>query len=439
MLNKIQKYIQDTKGSIALMSVVLIPLLLTIAAIAIDYSVVIHKRQQLQIAANNAVLSAANEANVAYVNLEDTDLDELVRVAGEAAFAASAERLGGIEIENIIVTPEIVDNSIEVDISAKASYETAMLKVAGIDTLSVGVASSAKIASASYMNFNFLFDVSASMGIGATSDDQQKVVEATGCAFACHINQTLGSSPYDRARANGAEMRIDVAKSAAKDTLEIIKKNTTLDEQFTVGAYYFDNEFFTILDGSAAEATDMDYVGTQIDANIYMRSQGGGTNIENAISELATRLPNGGSGRSISDRRQIIVILTDGVENSQAFYNGQGWIPHEDAVPNSPFKKHAHHEINYALNPGVCQQLSDRNIDVFFIYTEYLKPQHGDFRSHDQQRFAFIENQLFNIIPDRFSTCAGDAEHVFKTTTPEEIETAFTDLLKEITAPLHKR
>ncbi len=55
----------------------------------------------------------------------------------------------------------------------------------GAENVTVGNAVQARAQGNNYIDVGFLIDNSASMGIGATDGDQQTMVGASGCAFAC--------------------------------------------------------------------------------------------------------------------------------------------------------------------------------------------------------------------------------------------------------------
>ena len=162
----------------------------------------------------------------------------------------------------------------------------------------------------------------------------------------------------------------------------------------------------------------------------------GGTNIEDALRQIAARMPAGGGGGSADDRIQYVVVVSDGVESGQAWLPGKNWFYYPGNTPNSPNKWYAAHEVNYALNSNVCTSLRDAGIEIYFIYTEYLEPRYGTISSHDHNRFDFVSNTLFPIIPARMAACAGNANNVLKASSPAEINAAFVAIASKLSSPL---
>ncbi len=105
-------------------------------------------------------------------------------------------------------------------VSANASYSFSMptifMRVLGTRTASFTGAAGSTLTIPAFTNIHIVIDTSSSMGIGATTADQQIVYNATGgCAVACHPPGTT-----DLARNKGATLRIDVAQVRRRLGLE---------------------------------------------------------------------------------------------------------------------------------------------------------------------------------------------------------------------------
>lgn len=441
MLKKIIKTLDQFKtavnGSVATVTAVSVPVLLLSAGFALDYGLAMDADKEIQAAADAAALGALNEARIAYLNNEDVDLKELIEASTREIFANRTEKFKFVDISSVKIEPSIIDNMLSNKVAYSARYNTRLMNHAGVDYVELGGTARATVATTSYININFVFDVSASMGIGATPNDQKIMDQAIGCAFACHVGSTPGSnSSYDTARNAGASMRIDVARQSAINAISTIEANIDADEQVTFGLTAFSNDVIDILDSSDSRASDINYVKQRINQSVFMTREGGGTNIERALEEVFAKIPKSGTGATPESRLQYVIVLTDGVESTQALTSAGKWIQHPEADLNTPFRRHATHEVNYALNAAVCDGMRRRDIKTYFIYTEYVEPSFGDFHNHDQQRFGFIEDELFDIIPDRFSECAGGRNFVVNADTPQEIDSAFLEIVGEISNPL---
>lgn len=424
-----------SRGNVAIISAFALPIVTMISFGAYDYGNVVQSTQELKAAANAAALAAINEAHIAYTAREDVDLEKLVKDTAAGIFESRVSTIQGTNVTNIDITPVVENNVFTVDVSYVAKVKTSAMSLMGREYFSVSDNQRARVSALSYINFNFLFDISASMGVGATPADQIIMKDKIGCAFSCHLNAARGSSSYDQARAAGADMRIDVARESARAAIDIMRENSQVDEHMTVGLHTYDNIYSANLESTDPKASDLEYVKSQLDEAVQMRLTHGGSNTENAIRKILEKMPRSGTGRVAEDRIQYLIVLTDGVENPQYWTSSKGWKPHGDAVINSPYKKFASHEYEYAPAVSACDLAHEKGIQVFFINTEYLVPSWGQ-SGHNTKRFGFIEDTLHDLIPERMAQCAGKSENVLNASTPQEIESAFKDIIGALSTPL---
>lgn len=427
---------RDKQGNFAVLSAIAIPALIFSVGLGIDYGLALDANQRLKAAADAAALGAIGEAQEAYIQQENVDLKSLIKTSGEAFFRANVGEAVFSELRDITILPTIDKNEISATITYTADYSTTLLSFFGHSTIPISNQARAVVNVRSYVNINFLIDVSASMGIGATDADQKKVASAVNCAFSCHINQPRGSSSYDKARAAGADMRIDVVRNAAIASVDTSTAVSQFDSQVTFGIYKFSNEVTPIVSQGDSRASNGTYLKSKLRDEVQMDMTLGGTNIENALTQLNNLLPKSGSGLRPDDRRQYVIVLTDGVESGQAWTAAKAWYLHEATRANAPQKTYAPHEVNYALNSNACSAMKSKDIDIYFIYMEYLEPKYGHIGSGDANRFRFITDNLFPIITKRFQDCAVDPTHVVKATTPKEIEETFVAIVRGLSAPL---
>lgn len=427
--------LKSERGNIAVLTALALPVVIALSGGVIEYTAVINESQRLKAAADSAALAAVNEAHIAFRNQDVQDLEALIETVATSAFRASLNSEEAPFNGSLDVNARVDGKRLSVSVDYEAKHDALLMSLAGIDTLEISGDSSATVTAASYANLNFLFDVSHSMGIGATHADQEIMANLTNCAFACHIGGSSNSS-YRRVQDSGAKMRIDVAREAAIDAVQTAQAISSLPEQMTYSVHTFDNLLHEVLPIGAANSSDAAAVQTAINSSVQLTAFDGGTNIELAIRQLAEKLPMSGSGTSAEDRAQYVLVLTDGVESTQARLETGGWVQHPQAIINSPWRRHANHEVNYALNPDVCKLIHDKKIIIYFIYTEYDYPAYGQMSGHNQQRFGFIENTLFTLIPQRFEDCTQNADRVFRPTNSTEIHATFRDLLGDLASPL---
>ncbi|WP_196260767.1 pilus assembly protein [Pelagibacterium limicola] len=434
MLNALKRLAGDTCANYAIITALLAPVLMMASGVAIDYALALTSSQRLTAAANGAVLAALSEVQ-ARAEVGEEYTRPMIEETMRSFFASASVGIPFTDVSRVSPTVTVDRNNYTASIAFDADYRTSLMKIFGYDTLPISNQAQAIITLRSYININIIVDTSQSMGVGATDRDQQLVAQATGCAFACHINQARGNSSYDRARNNGASMRIDVARNAVMSAMDTLAGAREFDNQITIGLYRFTNTFTEVLSPTHVRASDLAYVKSVAASEIALDMTLGGTNQQEALRQIASRVPANGTGRSPTDRLQYIIVVTDGVENAQAWLPNY-WFFHNLATPNNPQRTYASHEVNYALNASVCSSLRDRGVEIFFIYTEYLEPRYGTISSHDRNRLNFITNSLFPIIPERMAACAGKPENVLSASTPAEIHRTFTQLASRLSSPL---
>lgn len=419
-----------------MISAIAFPTVLMFGLGAVDYGIMSKSVQDLKQAASAAALAAVNEAQIAFTAQDDVDIEELMRDTANRIFAARTDGLSFTDITGVDIVSEQSGNRLTAKVNYSAEYSPQVMNLVGPNVYKISDSQRATVSTTSYININLIFDVSGSMGIGSTPADQELVAQATGCAFACHTNSQRGSSSYDRARANGATMRIDTAREAAINAVESIKSTVTIDDQVTFGLYKFSNEPVEILSATDAKSSDFNFVKGMIESEVQMDIYGTGTNVELALANMLTKIPVSGTGRTEDDRVQYIIVLTDGVENTQSCMPGACWRPHYLANVNAPSMKHANHEINYAPSTTPCVALKDRGARLYFINTEYIVPTTGRISGHNVRRFGFIKDTLHDLVDERMVECTGSVEQVVRTNTPQQIATAFEDVLSDVTTPL---
>lgn len=417
------------------MTALILPVILIAGGAAIDIGLALTARERLNAAASGAVLAALSEVQ-AGTELGDVITEEAVEASIRGFFSSNSANIPLTELASVTPTAEIVRNEIFATIRYEAEYATTIMSLFGHARIPLSYEAHATVTLRSYININILVDTSQSMGIGATDNDQRLVAQATGCAFACHINQARGTSSYDRARAQGAIMRIDVARTAVASAVDTIAAAEEFSDQVSIGLFRFSNQLTEILSPTNPLATDTAYVKSLAQSQINLDLTYGGTNIEDALRQIATRIPAGGGGGSANDRIQYVVVVTDGVESGQAWLPSRNWFYYTGNIPNAPSRWYAAHEVNYALNANVCESLRNAGVEIYFIYTEYLEPRYGTISSHDHGRFDFISGTLFPMIPTRLATCAGSADNVLKASSPAEINAAFVEIANKLSSPL---
>lgn len=426
-------FIKSTRGTVALVTALITPAMIIAAGFSLDYGLAINADRELKSAADTAALGALNEARIAFLNEENVDLEELVKKKTEEIFLARANKFKFLDISSVKVEPSVVNNVFNNQVTYKAKYKTQLMKYSGFDKVDVSGVSRATVTTTSYININILFDISSSMGIAATQEDERLMANTpgVGCAFGCHIGTNPNTTSYTIARNAGATMRIDVSRNAAMSAVRQVENVVSVDDQVTFGIKTFHNRVDDILDPSDPRSSDFDFVASRIQNAVNITSDGGGTKVKTALSELADEIPPSGTGLTPDSRIQYVIVLTDGIEDERFFYRTGG-----DTVDTSQRRNNPYFENVYGMEANSCEGLQQKNAEIYFIYTEYLSATYGTVSPYVRSIFDFIERDLKDDLPRRFTTCTGDAKRVVKTSSSAEIQEAFSEIIGGITSPL---
>ena len=437
----IKKFTRNKRANISIMAAVSLPVMLLSAGVAIDYGNIVKQRNALKAALDTAALAGINEGLISYKNEEDINLNKVVKYATQQAFWANVKNISSVEFikQNLKVKTRVNDNNLIVNLNYKTNYIPLMMQFAGYNKIPLSIESNAEATAAKYVNVNFLFDVSASMGIAATYADEQIVASETNCAFACHINDTAArTSAYEKVKAAGAKLRIDVARESAFAAVDRMSRSGLVEDQVSFSVTLFDNIPYEVVPVNSSRATDLDYVKNRISDTVHMQVTNGGTNLEDAMTKILADIPKSGSGRVKDDRIQYLVVLSDGIEN--AVYNSrtQGWQRHPNAKPNNPYVQYGNERNTlYSLNTKSCKKINSKKINTYFIQTPYIIPTLGKISNFNVSRFGGIETIHTPKAKERFEQCAGDPDNVIQAGKPDEIEEAFDKILGNLAKPLH--
>src|SRR5438046_1479587 len=185
------RFAKDRKANVAIIFALMLVPIIFLLGMALDYTLALRQREQLNAAADAAAIAAVRPAM-----LTQTD-SSVVQATATAVFAAKANLPG------LATTPtptvNVVDSGLSrtITVSYTAQSRNNFPGVLGQQTWQIAGSATAKASSAPNMNFYLLMDDSPSMGIGATANDIKNLITYTAptyqsagssqnCGFACH-------------------------------------------------------------------------------------------------------------------------------------------------------------------------------------------------------------------------------------------------------------
>ena len=436
-VQKIRNFKNNTQGNVAIIFAISSVAILIAVAVAINITQLHSQKTKLGAAADAAVIAAVVAASeVLAADNTNADYRDVGIEAGKKSFALHIE-----DIKNISdVVPELTLNVTELgDLKGELTYrttgETFLSGIIGKDKVDISDTVTAKKSIFKFSRINFLVDNSMSMGIGADSENQDLLFEATGCAIACHYRLSPShQNTVEIARSLDIRLRMDTVKDALKQIVNGLNEKKESNQQFQVAIYTFSNSLETHLEPT----TDFGKILSSIDDIEITNGQNqGGTNLSHSLDDLAVLLPASSTGQSQNKRQSYLIALTDGVENSviNATLGGSEFITQaidpnfQTFQPSQFFPGHDHIQ---GMSPNDCDVFKSKNHTLAFINPTYLIPDTSATANGDRVKLDFIQDVLLDKIPSNSQACASSPSLSFSAETEAAVEQASEDLFNEL-------
>ncbi|PHR61161.1 MAG: hypothetical protein COA43_04065 [Robiginitomaculum sp.] len=399
-------YIRNESGNFAIVFALSFLTLTTAVGAAVDYNAFSGQRKNVQYAADAGVLAA-----VRHVESEVKKGTTLAiakkrgRKVGRQVFKANLGVGKGSKLPGKFkLKLKRDDEGTHGALSFKGEYDTVMVGIFGVSSLDYTIEANADYADGivNYIELHIVVDTSASMGLPSTNADQVRLGALKGCSFACH-------NEIAQWRAQGIVFRIDVVRDAVLQMLSIFEDKGYIGDRMAISVYTFGTQ----LRQGVAPNTNVDVVRSFV-SGIDLESDSG-TDIGTVMSQLSTRLPKSGDGRSPDDRKLYVVLFTDGLTHG----NGN----------SSP--------MIYSLkvfDPNHCMQIKANNEATMFVFNvEYIANLIG-LSCPTGHGYCAINSVMKPSIAPRLQQCASLPEYFLPAETPEQIAASievFTDLIVE--------
>ena len=370
LTSQMQRAARDVDANVTILFAMSAIVLVLLVGMGLDYYVGLSDKTRLDAAADAAALAAANTAKAFYAansgTMSETDLETAAKAAGKAqgltAFAANV----GSTATTTTVTPTItVSYDGQLNFTAQVQFNTAAAthfgSIVNIASLQISGSSTAVAQLPKYIDFYIISDVSGSMGIPTSTDDQKTLIKnnpdnaieksqyPSGCQFACHFSGYSGFT-YTQQLVNG-QPRIPLklnSLSAAIQGLITTATNTETNggiaNQFRIGIYPYIVHAFPaaplssdlsstgVVASVAGNLANYEDNGTTYNASGTTPGElmgSGGTHLENVWNDLHTTynvFKSAGTGFNSSSTLPFMILVTDGIDNTQTYapFNGSG-------------------------------------------------------------------------------------------------------------------
>lgn len=410
-------FAKEENAAVAIVFALAAGALMVVAGVAVDYTSIMTRRTQTQAAADRAVLSAVCTAYDRRM-AGDAQWSEIGRAAGLSALTASP--IGNTALQTTDLKVEDTGGGVSGTLTYSAEHKLLFFNSIKDSVVETGVAT-AQIATSSFRDIHFLVDVSMSMGIGATTGDQYKMLAATGCALACHYNTSVGSDNYAQQRASGAQFRIDVVRNAIVSFLTDAQKQQTGAGELRVSIDLISNGATQLLPPTTDIAAA---IAAAAKIDITSEPHFGGTNFTESFKQVLSRTSPGGDGLLNTSRKSYVVILSDGIENSTSMQPDiPGWyreVFDPAYVLKAPSYVSSPSETVQTITGAASKPLKDAKHTVITGLIEYLIP--PDWGGFGWARLNYIQNTLKPLSTVAFKDCASDPSFALTASTSADIE-----------------
>lgn len=423
----------DRRGAVAIIFAITIAVIMLCLTGAINYAIAQQAKARLSAIADMAALTAARSAALGSSAAE-------AAAAAERFFRAQTQGMGNVDLTGLKVNVTDKGGIREVNVSYDASIENMFMgewfrRSAG--------STSASSQRPQFADFYLLLDNTPSMGLPSTQAGIDKMRQLTAgfgpnnfpnCAFACH--EGTADDRLTLARNNGIATRVDAIRTATETLLATATRLSWSSRPFQVALYDYGQACQpTALTEISPLTSNFDTVRNDLGKIQLMLTPTSGVKDtrctdHRAILQLMTdKIPArgaegtngtraGGSGESASDAKQFLIIVTDGLTNTdlriQPRCDQPIWERNRCVEP---------------FDPATCKKLKDNGVQVAVLYTTYL-PLDGD-DTYDRLRIATYQAGLV----DRMKQCVSDPNY-FTEVRPGErtIEDALNALFLKLVA-----
>jgi Flp pilus assembly protein TadG len=450
---RLKRLWRNRSGNVAVLFAFCALPLIGVVGLAIDYGYMLMVKSQLDTAADAAAIAGATAANsyiAAYTGTGDPTSSAVAAAQAQATAQFNANK-GGLPTGALTQgAPSISlsNSTITSTVSYSFSMPTFLMAVLGAPTMTVAGSSTATVTLPTYVNLFIILDNSESMGIGATAADQTIVNNATGCAIACHY---AGSDTTAQARAAGANLRIDAAKSAIYSALANVPSNST----YQVAVYTMSDKFVNVFPLSnnvtAAQAYFNTVAKNSSSIDLANDANDGGTDVTNALTSLYTTLQSlqasgtaitPGAGLTPQTAVGIVMLITDAVQDSDEKVYSHGSYVDQSSPSFTVRSPCSYTSCWYDSTFGVylesidiskCTPIKTLGYKIFTLDVNYLIPpasMQGD--SNFQAVFSYIQQYLLGSISSDMTSCASSSTNAYSATTPADLTAAIQSMFAAI-------
>jgi len=475
--NALGRLARDRRGNVAMIfGLAAIPLLFAIG-MGVDYANNARRWSQMNAAADAAALAAVTPQMM-------TQSNSAAQTAATDMFNAQIAGFTGLTFNpttNLTVTIANSGLTRTATVSYSAQVANVFGGILGANTMSISGSSQASGSTPPNVDFYLLLDTSPSMAIPGTQAGINTMIANTssqgGCAFACHEYNPAGDSlgnpggedNYALARALGLTLRIDEVGQAAaamvSSAISTMSQNTSSygwTPTYRIAIDSFDTGIHSLfsltsnlssLQSSLSASPSPIQVYEVYDNNnicttfktpatnpptctAWSNNSDTDTNIDTTLSALNTSgngnyIPNPGTGATGSTPAEVLMIVTDGVEDETV--TGNVTAGSQLSLGSGKSRQQAPMAANANVpSTATCTSIKNRGIKIAVLYTTYYPLDSGSVGSwYDSYIYQFQPGGASGdqIGPDLQNNCASPGLF-YQVSVGEDISAALVTLFQ---------
>ena len=196
----VSRFRRDQRGNIAVIFAIAVIPLISAMGCAVDYSLATRMETKMQSAADAASIASLSQKSLGFIAASAMTGNGSVTAGVDDANNVFDGNMNGITgYQNLVRTSTVTKTGIKLTSSVQFSADVPVtfMKVLGYQKLTVTGVSSSAATLPPYLDFYLTLDVSGSMGLPSTTDEQGRLAAVnpdnyrqypTGCTFACHFS-----------------------------------------------------------------------------------------------------------------------------------------------------------------------------------------------------------------------------------------------------------
>lgn len=457
-------------GNVALMFALTAPLLLLAGGGVIDLGHFLLRKTQIQDAADAAALGSVAKSSDAYATGVLLSAGGVIpsadpQLQAQQIFNADKPNIGDTSIGLLTWSGSRSATAVSDAVQVSASFRTDFLRLIGVPTLPLQVASSASSGIPPFVDFYMLLDNSPSMGVGASTNDITNLISLTAnktdgnsknCAFACHeLDKPAPGTPgatanaidnYWTAKQNGVQTRIDVVRAATQALTSTATSTAVSDGvpcQFRMAIYTFGatadaNGLTPVIQTPSnnlqSASTTQTCTGHSGDPSVYDKATAvdlmtslvpGDNNDDDTVftsvmgglvaggtpGPYAISKPLANAGATPTNPQKVVFFVSDGMTDAP---NGQGG----GRPANTTFG---------GIDQAACTNLKNNGILVAVLYTTYLPLPTNSFFNSNIAKYVNAPSQVATAM----NNCASPGLY-FEVQINQDITAAMNTLFQRV-------